>query len=676
MPIAYVRLNPGVNVELTPALNQTGFTAAAYVRWREGLPEQLGGWEAWYSSSMGSQVRALHAWKDLNEDERLAVGSEASLKIILDDGAGTQTLTTLTPEQTSTSIAISLDTTNGSPTVTIDWTSHGLTTYDSIEIQTPVIVGGLKLYGTYRVASVLSADAITITAASNATSTVANGGAVPRFDTTIGQAIVTVTWATHGYSVGDTFPALASTTASGIVIQGLYTVQTVPTVNTFTIACASQATATASTFMNGNQLKLLAYISRGPQGTTSGYGIGGYGSGGYGTGSGISGSSGTPITTTDWTLDNWGAVLLASPVGDGIYYWSGDSNLGVASLITEAPNRNTGMLVAMPQQQVIAYGASVLGVRDPLLVAWCDVGDFTTWNAQTINQAGTYRIPRGSEIVGARQASQQTLLWTDLDLWAMQYIGPPEVYGFNQIGSGCGLIAKHAHASLGSAVAWMGQSSFYVYNGGVQPLDCPVWDVVYQNLNRDYVSNIRAGSNTRFNELWWFYPSLASTDGECDSYVKVNILTQAWDFGPMGRSAWIDQSVLGAPIAAHDGTLYQHEQGYSGNGGSIGSSVRTGFFMLDEGGAKVFVDLVWPDFKFQTYGDPATEASLQVTFLVRDYPEDTPRSYGPYTITPTTQWINTRMRGRMIALQIDNQTVGGFWRLGNLRYRYAPDGSR
>jgi hypothetical protein len=281
------------------------------------------------------------------------------------------------------------------------------------------------------------------------------------------------------------------------------------------------------------------------------------------------------------------------------------------------------------------------------------------------------------------QGPQQGLIWTDLDLWAMQYVGPPLVYGFNKIGSNCGLIAPKAATQLSNMTYWMSQKQFFMLSAnGAQSIPCPVWDVVFENLNTTYVNNIRAAANTSFNEIWWFYPSVNSTSGENDSYVKFNTVLQTWDYGLLGRTAWIDQSVLGQPIAAGpDNILYQHETGNSAAGGTMNSYFTTGYFSMMEGDQQVFVDQVWPDMKWNTYSGSAQPATVYLTINSVNYPGDTPISYGPYPITQQTEYLSVRVRGRLFSFTIgstDDQgvIVGGeqFWRLGKIRYRLAPDG--
>jgi len=670
MPHVPIKLIPGVNAEATPALNQAGIVSSNLIRFRDGLVEKLGGWSQYFAGQIGSPVRDLHAWLDLNEGAYLGVGAEASLSVISN---GLQN--TITPQTRTRNIAPAFDTTNGSPVVTIDDTGSNVSRYDSIILTTPVSVGGIVLSGPYRITTPSGANTYTITAADDATATVSNGGVVPIFDTTIDQFTVEVTLPNHGYSVGDTASYLIPTTLGGITILGLYTVTAVASSSKYTINTPTTATATATASMNGGNVQIVYYIALGPPPPGSGYGILGYGMGGYGTGTPSPVNPGTPITAVDWTMDNWGQILAACPKGGPIYVWSPDAGFRTAQIITEGPTANTGIFISMPQQIMVAYGASTLGVLDPLLVRWCTVADFTVWTAQAINQAGSYRIPRGSMIIGGLQGPQQGLLWTDLGLWSMQYSGAQLVFAFNEIATGCGLIAQHAAVNIGQATYWMSQKAFFVMQGGVREVPCTVWDVVFQNLDTANAQKIRAGANSQFNEVIWYYPSLAG-NGEVDSYVKFNTAQKVWDYGSLDRTAWIDQSVLGSPIGAtSNGYIYQHEVSPDAAGNPLLPVFRTGEFVLSEGEDLSFVDWVLPDFKYGYYGGTETAVPL-ITFFVRDYPNEAPRQYGPYTASKAINYINTRFRGRLISIQVESRDLGSFWRIGNIRFRVAQDGRR
>jgi hypothetical protein len=606
----------------------------------------------------------------------LITGGGNSLGIIISGGSQD-----ITPEQTVENTTINFSTTSGSNAVVVVDTASGTNDYYVVDIQTQISVGGIVLFGQYQISNPgLNANQYTIYAASNATATVANGGAVPLFTTAVGVNSVTVTLNDHGFLAGDTFPVLIAVSVGGCTIYGNYTVLSVTSANAFVIAASTSATSSASVSMNGGQVHFLYHNGVGVYPPGVGYGVAGYGFYGYGGVVPVA-YRGVPINATDWTLDNWGQVLIANPLGGPIYAWNPTDGTAVAEIIVEAPSVNQGAFVAMPQRQIIAWGSTFNGITDPMLVRWCDVDNYNDWTATITNQAGSYRVPKGSRIVQGIQAGQQGLLWTDLGVWAMQYVGPPYVYQFNELGTGCGLIGRKAAGSMNGIVYWMGQSQFYrLAGGGVEPIRCPVWDVVFQDLDTTNLDRIRVCANSRFGEIAWHFPTNGN-GGENYGYVKYNIVLDQWDYGfnstsnpYVARSAWINESVLGAPIGAGlNQYLYQHETSTDADGVAMDSYFQTGYFVLNEADVKMFIDQVWPDMKWGYYGG-TQGANILLTFYVTDYAGQTPIAYGPYTLTQATTYITPRFRGRLVSIKIESNDIGSFWRLGNLRYRIQADG--
>ena len=471
------------------------------------------------------------------------------------------------------------------------------------------------------------------------------------------------------------------------VPAGAYTVLTVINANHFTINGANQASQSGTLYMNYNNCQLLYYINLGPAAVGVGYGLGGYGLGGYGTGQVPSSQTGTDITATDWSLGNWGQILISCPANGGIYSYDPTGGFTNSGLLLNAPIFNTGMFIAMPQRQIVAYGSTIqtaLGpLQDPMLVAWCDISNFNVWTASFSNQAGTFRLSPGSKIIGGRQGPNNGMLWTDLDLWTMSYLGAPLVWGFNKIAGGAGLIGQHAHCELNGTVYWMSQANIHqVGPSGIGAMHCSVWDAVFQNMSAatDSVGPVSrkcwAWSNSAFNEAWFFYPSAANNAVECDSYVKVNQITGEWDYGLMQRSNGINQSVLGKPIAAAPtGIIYQHEISPDADGQPLAWSYTTGYFMIADGEESSFVDLIIPDFKFGLFGGSSQLAAIQISINVVDDPSGPIVSSGPYMVTALTPEISDlRLRGRMMSFTIAGNDLGSFSRLGRVRYRWAPDG--
>ena len=699
MPHQALKLLPGIDQNKTPALNETAISESQLVRFIPdrtlgGLVQKLGGWSKYVSSTMGSIVRCLWAWEDTNANSYLVVGSEGiavgggkTLQIVSGGSISDITPTTTT----ASSVAINASTTINSNAVLITDTGRNVSSYDSVYIKTQISVGGLILFGQYQCYNDGgSANEYTIYAINTdntpalATSTDSPGSGVS-FTTASGKSTVAVTLVNHGLLLGDTFTVLLATSVGGITIgAGNYTVAslslTTPN-DVFTINAPNLASSTATASLNGGNAYYLYYKGSGALPAGTGYGIGAYGVGGYGSGVAPVLVPGTPINAIDWTLDNWGQTLIACNLDGPIYQWTPSTNQPLAVVIPEAPPVNEGAFVAMPQRQIIAWGTTFTGIRDPLLIRWCDIENYNDWNATLTNQAGSYRIPKGSRIVQCIQGPQQGLIWTDLGLWAMQYVGPPYAYNFNEIGNGCGLIGRKAATSVNGVVYWMGPSQFFkLSGGGVEPIRCPVWDVVFQDLDTTNLDRIRVAANSRFGEITWYFPT-NSNGGENFGYVKYNFILDQWDYGfnstanpYVARSAWINESVLGPPIGAGlNQYIYQHETSPNADNAPMNSYFQTGYFVLSEADVKMFIDQVWPDMKWGYFGG-SQSANILLTFYVTDYAGQDPLVYGPYTLTQATTYITPRFRGRLVSIRIESNDINSWWRLGNFRYRLQPDG--
>jgi hypothetical protein len=550
----------------------------------------------------------------------------------------------------------------------------------TFEVGSVITVSGVNPAGYNGTYIVTASTATTVSYANTTTAafvsggTVQNQGSVPLFNTTVDSDFATVTLANHGYVAGDTFPVLIASTIGGITFYGNFTIISVSSTSQFLISGPSIATSTTSGLENSGNVRFLYHNGIGPGGAATGYGAGGYGLGAYGSGTAAAIGSGVPINATDWTLDNWGGFLLASPLGGPVYLWDPNSGNPIGLVIPNAPPVNNGMFVAMPQRQVVVWGSTFTGIVDPMLIRWSEVDDYDQWIALITNQAGSYRLPKGSRIVQCIQGPQQGLIWTDLGLWAMQYAGPPYVYQFNELGTGCGLIGSKAAGSVNGIVYWMGPSQFYRLSGnGVEPIRCPVWDVIFQDLDMNNLDRIRFAANSRFGEVTWYYPTYGN-GGENSHYVKYSFVLDQWDFGALSRTAWINESVLGPPIGAGDNTyIYQHETSKDADGEAMVSSFQTGYFAITEANEKMFIDQIWPDMKWGYYGG-TQGANVLITFYVTDYAGQTPIQYGPYTMTEATTFLTPRFRGRLVSVKIESNDIGSFWRLGNIRYRFQPDG--
>jgi hypothetical protein len=690
MPHQPVELSDGVNVNRTPALNQFGLSASQLIRYQydddqRPMVQKLGGWQKYLPTPTPAKVRALWGWEDTNALKHLAYGTEAygarAQLAVVTKGV----VQDVTPTSGVTNPAPAFATTAGSPVVTVtDASMPNVTSFDTVYIQTNISVGGIHLFGAYPTTaidathySIIATDVLgnPLPAAS-----ADSPGLVAAYTTTANSPVVSVALPNHGLVAGANYAVVVPTTVGGVTIFGNYTVSTVLSPNTFTIIANASATAAATASVNGGNARILYSFGIGPTLPATGFGIGGFGAGAFGgAGQNPNVATGAFITASDWVLDNFGQVLLSCPINgtlfQPIYQWDPTSGAPQASVIPNAPTVNDGFFVGMPQRQIIAWGSTDTGVQDPLLVRWCDVSNFNSWIGSVTNQAGKFRLPRGSKIVGGIQGPQQGLLWTDLAIWTMQYIGPPYIYSFNEVATGCGLISRKAAAAANGVVYWMGPTQFYsLTSEGVQPLACPVWDVAFQDVDEANLDKIRVAVNSRFNEIAWYIPTLGS-NGEVGTFLKYNYALGWWDYGLLARSAWIDQSVLGAPIGADPGSrfIYQHETSNDADGQPLVSWFQTGFFTLNEGDMKTFVDEVWPDARYGQYGSPQN-ATLQITFWLTDFPEQPTLVVGPFNVTQLSTWFNLRARARLFAFQLLSNDVGSFWRLGRFRYRGQPAG--
>jgi hypothetical protein len=570
------------------------------------------------------------------------------------------------------------DTTNGSASVEVTLADHNFQVGSTFPILIPVTVGGVTLFGNYIVRSVTSASVFVIVAENEATSTgnTAMNGGRPNITYYVGQSALppSVGFGAGGFGDGGFGTGVTASGTREFATTNATCVGTLATVSfsgRYDIPIGSQITITGVTPSGYNGTWTTTARTVGSTSTVSFIIPSALGN------QTVAGTMAVNVfgftVATDWTLDNWGELLISGLTDGEIFYWSPSDGGQLSTVVPNAPKVNEGCFVAMPQRQIVAYGSTFNGIKDPLLVRWCDIGNFTSWVGTVSNQAGSFRIPKGSRIVSGLQGPQQGVLWTDLSVWSMQYIGLPLVWSFNEIGTGCGLIGRKAAATLSGTIYWMSQSQFFSLGGsGVSPIPCPIWDVIFQDIDENNVDRVICATNARFGEVTWYYPTIGS-GGIPTKYVKYNTLLGQWDFGDLTRTAWIDQSVLGPPIGAgEDRVIYQHEVTQDADGAPINAYIQTGYFALQEGDLKTFVDQMWPDMKWGLYGG-TQNAEVKITFYVVDYPGQTPK-VSEHLVTRNTTFITPRIRGRLVAIRIESDDLGSFWRLGNIRYRLQPDG--
>lgn len=678
MPWQAVQLKPGVDVQKTLSENQAGVSQSQLIRYKEGLIQSYGGWTALTNTTISSTIRDMHAWQGIGiSHPHLAIGATQSLSVYHSDNGQVQDIT---PQTNTTNPAPNISISSGSNLATIVDGGSSASIYNTVYFNTPVAIGGYLLSGAYPIHSVGGSSNYTIVLPSPSTSTVSSSGILPVFSTSSGSAVINVALPNNGYqSITGLFQQfIAPTPVGGLTVQGKYQISSVADSTSFNITATTQASSTATATMNGGNAQFVYYITLGPTQPGTGFGSGGFGSGGFGTGTSQSGAAGTPIVTTDWTFDNWGEILIACPVDGPIYAWSTDFGFQNAQVINQAPFFNGGIFVSMPQQILVAWrSVQSSGVQDPLVVRWSNSGDYTNWAVTSQTTAGSFHIPTGSLIVGGIQCPSFAVISTDIDVWTMSYVGGLVIFNFTRVGSGCGWISSHSCGVLSGNPYWMGINNFFTLGpSGVTPLPCSVWDEAFQNINTTYKSKIRVAVNSAFSEIMWLKPSAAST-GECDSFVKVHMEGNEfeWDYGTIDRTAWIDVSIMGMPIAAdHNGQIWQHETGTTISGAGL-PTFQSGWWTISEGEDLGFIDYVIPDFIWGMRGGAQT-ASINITFYSANYPGDTPVPYGPYTVTQATEYINTRIRGRLMSVLVQSNASSEFWRLGRIRFRFGQSGRR
>ena len=438
---------------------------------------------------------------------------------------------------------------------------------------------------------------------------------------------------------------------------------------------------------NGGNARIYYLINAASADATLGaglYGSGNYGGGVYGAGDG----SNIVVPLRQWFLDNWGQDLVGNFTNSTFYYWQPPVNVLAANIAqaitgTDVPATVNSSFVAEPEQILVALGCNPPDETefDPNEVRWCDVADFTDWIATATNQAGSFRIPTGSRIVGGLQAPLFGCIWTDVDLWLMQYLGAPLVFGFTKIRGGQGLLAARAAAVYATMVFSASKDNFFQFDGNTtQILPCPVWDQFFKNINLEQVDKVCCGVNSLFGEVWWFYPSLNST--EVDSYVKYSAAetqlagTPIWDYGSLVRLCWQDVNPYGNPLGVDgNGLIQQHEIGTDEDVAPMGEFITSGYAAIAEGDQFMSVGRMLPDFKWS-----ANAAGQQVSTTIGciDYPDDAPVTLGPYVTTQGQQTYFTTKgaRGRGTAFTFGSSPLGTFWRIGAVRYLAQSTGRR
>jgi hypothetical protein len=496
MPLQKLQFKPGVNRENTNYAGEGGWFDSDKVRFRSGFPEKIGGWQNLAVSNEGvvntffGVCRNLWNWITLNSSNLLALGTEQ--KLYIENGGAFYDITPI--RNTETLGTDPFDTTDGSKLVVVTDTAHGATTGTFVTFSGASAVGGLDLNGEFEIVSIIDANSYQIISPTPATSTASGGGAAVDAD--------------------------------------------------------YQVNAGSSVYS-----------------PNTGWGIGPWGRDGWGEE--FSGTTVAELITQLrlWSLDNYGQDLVAAPREGEIYYWAADTTpappraVTLKSLAAAAgfdddfvPNTVYEIRTSGVQRFAIAIGTNPYDPLDPdtdfdpLLVRWSDQENIYQWVPAADNQAGELRLSHGSRLVTGRHGRQEFVVWSDSAIYSMQYLGPPYVWGANLLMDGISVASPNAVVGASNTMFWMGNDKFYVYDGRVQTLPCSVRQFVFDNLNKDQAFQVVAGGNEQYSEVWWHYPSLNSTVN--DRYVVFNYLDNAWYYGTLNRTAWMDSSLREHPMAS------------------------------------------------------------------------------------------------------------------------------
>lgn len=700
MPYQSLKTKPGIDIEQTPLRNEAGFSSCAAVRFRDGMAEKTGGFTSLnvYQPLVGV-CTGLHAWADLTGNLYLAAGTDQRLELFF-GGA----ISDITPLRATTNPSPPAFTTQaGLTTVSVADASNGATANDWVNILVPVAIGGIVLQGLYQVASVTDANDYVINSAVPAISN-ASGGAVPTFTTTMGLATVVVTLANHGLILNGLFAVQVATTVGGITIDaGTYQVQNPVTTNTFTISPSIAASSTATVAENSGNARIQYLVPTGAQSsfydtTGGGYGVGPYGEGPYG----VSTTGTILVPLREWFLDNFGQDLIGNYTNSPLFVWEPPVGAGNVALTvnttnfpsaTDPPNQVVFSFVAGPQQMVIAGGCddpeTIGDPFDPLLLRWCDSGDFTDWTPTATNQAGSYRLPSGSRLVGGIWSPNFIAIWTDIDMWLMSYLGGTAlfelVWGFSKVAGAQGLLSARSCAVFRNLVFYLSSNGMYVFDGNrISLIPCPVWDKFWKNVNRQQIEKVNLEVNSYFQEIAISFPS-ATGNGTVDSRITYDIRDNLWTYDDapslLPRTAWTDQNVYGAPIGTDLSGQFQQQDTegvYDADGLAFASYIQTGWFSTNEGSIVSFMERL--EFDGIVLGGTQT---IFVTVYAQDYATGSGstgpmRTYGPFAWTAGSgpPYALPRARGRFFSIKFSSQDVGVFWRIGNVRYTISQAGRR
>jgi len=512
------------------------------------------------------------------------------------------------------------------------------------------------------------------------------------FTTTSGSATVLVTDNAHGALQNDFVTFSGASAVGGLTLNGEFQINFV-SANSYNITAASLASSSAT---GGGTVTAAYEINTGNEIAVpfTGWSAGTWGAGTWGVG----GTTLAPIRL--WSQANFGEDLFFGYRGGSLFYWDASNGVNTRAVYvtslggaSDVPTIVNKTFVSDIFRFAFCFGANQLGATalDPMLIRWSNQEDVANWTPLATNQAGSLRLSRGSEIITVLQARQEILIWSDTALYGMQYLGAPEVWGAQLLGDNITIASTNAAVYSGNIAYWMGTDKFYSYDGTVKTLPCSVRSYVFNDFNVSQYAQVVAGTNERFDEVWWFYCSAGVTRN--DRYVVYNYLQDIWYYGTLSRSAWIDSDLRENPMAAtYSNNLVNHEVGYdnqeSATASAITATLLSSEFDLDDGDKFMFVNRVLPDVTFEgsTVTNPAAVMTLS-PMQNSGSGYNNPLSVGgnsASTVTRTatvpieefTGQVFVRVRGRQMAFKMESTELGVAWKLGIPRLEMRADGRR
>lgn len=696
MPLTKILSRPGVNKESTRYSTEGGWYTSDKVRFRQGTPEQIGGWQRISAFTFQGVCRSLWNWVTLGFENLLAIGT--NLKFYIERGGAYYDITPIRSTETLTD-PFTTNTTSGTANqVLVTDAAHGAKNGDFVTFSGSGDVGGIpanNLNANHQIANVTT-NTYTITVATNASSIATGGGTVTaKYEINVGSAIqgAVVGWGTGGWGMGGWGVGVAGTerirlwttqnwgedlifgyrggplyywdATNGLTTRAVALNATGGTVS-FTSASPTVVTLNGNTLSEGTAVK-FATTGTMPSGVTAG-----------------------TIYYLRNVISGATANISASPTGALVNTASTGSDVYISELV-DVPTKHNTLVVSDTSRFLILLGSTPFesAVLDPMLIRWADQESLVDFVSTATNQAGALRLSHGSQIITYQQARQEIVVWTDSALYSLQYLGPPLVWGAQLLGDNISIIGQNASAVASGTVFWMGIDKFYSYNGRVQTLRCDLRRHIFSNINQSQADQIFAGTNEGFNEVWWFYCSANST--QIDQYVVYNYAEDIWYYGTLGRTAWSDSGLRSHPQAAtYNTNIVNHELGVddetTGTPAAINAYIETAEFDIQDGHNIGFVYRILPDVTFEgsTAANPQITMSL-IPLMNSGSGYNSPRSLAgsdnaSVTRTSTvpveqyTGQIYVRVRGRQMVLRLESNQLGCTWQVGAPRIDIRGDG--